>query len=114
VQVARDGKPMPVGAVFVLEHMRPSSTPSASRSPAPTATTWPNRFVGFAVMGTGHGWGEAFRRCCATATGTTPGSPGHEAARGVNQAECLACHKPLDEASFLFSLEPLTMVAKAR
>jgi len=33
---------------------------------------------------------------------------------GVNQAECRACHKPLDKASFLFSLEPLTKVAKAR
>ena len=30
---------------------------------------------------------------------------------GVNQAECLACHKPLDKASFTFTLDPLRMAA---
>jgi hypothetical protein len=34
-------------------------------------------------------------------------SPDMKLRAGVNQAECLACHKPLDKASFLFSLEPL-------
>jgi hypothetical protein len=26
---------------------------------------------------------------------------------GVNQAECLACHKPLDKTQFLFTLKQL-------
>jgi hypothetical protein len=26
---------------------------------------------------------------------------------GVNQAECLACHKPLDAASYVFTLKEL-------
>jgi cytochrome c553 len=33
---------------------------------------------------------------------------------GVNQAECLACHKPLDKTSYTFTLNQLTSVAKAR
>jgi hypothetical protein len=33
---------------------------------------------------------------------------------GVNQAECLACHKPLDKAEFMFSIEPLKKFANAR
>ena len=33
---------------------------------------------------------------------------------GVNQAECLACHKPLDKVSYTFTLKVLTEVAKAR
>ncbi len=33
---------------------------------------------------------------------------------GVNQAECLACHKPLDKASYLFTLDRLAAAAKAR
>jgi hypothetical protein len=33
---------------------------------------------------------------------------------GVNQAECLACHKPLDKASYTFTLKELTAAAKAR
>ncbi|MBC8022371.1 MAG: cytochrome P460 family protein [Burkholderiales bacterium] len=27
---------------------------------------------------------------------------------GVNQAECLACHKPLDKVSYTFTLKQLT------
>jgi hypothetical protein len=26
---------------------------------------------------------------------------------GVNQAECLGCHKPLDNVSYVFTLKPL-------
>lgn len=33
---------------------------------------------------------------------------------GVNQAECLACHKPLDKTSYLFTLDRLSAAAKAR
>ncbi len=28
---------------------------------------------------------------------------------GVNQAECLACHKPLDKSSYLFTLKQLAV-----
>ena len=31
---------------------------------------------------------------------------------GVNQAECLACHKPLDKTSYTFTIDPLTAAAK--
>jgi len=34
--------------------------------------------------------------------------------RPVNQAECLACHKPLDKTSFTFTLKQLTDVAKSK
>ena len=33
---------------------------------------------------------------------------------GVNQAECLACHKPFDKVSYTFTLKQLTEVAKAK
>ena len=33
---------------------------------------------------------------------------------GVNQAECLACHKPLDKTSYTFTLEQITAAAKAK
>ena len=33
---------------------------------------------------------------------------------GVNQAECLACHKPLDKVSYTFTLNQLSSVAKSR
>jgi hypothetical protein len=39
-------------------------------------------------------------------------TPEKQARAGVNQAECLACHKPLDKESFTFSLQALQ--ARAR
>ena len=33
---------------------------------------------------------------------------------GVNQAECLACHKPLDKVSYTFTLEQLTGAARGQ
>jgi hypothetical protein len=32
--------------------------------------------------------------------------------RPINQAECLACHKPLDKVSFTFTLDQLTAAAR--
>jgi hypothetical protein len=34
--------------------------------------------------------------------------------RPVNQAECLACHKPLDKVSYTFTLKQLTDVARGQ
>jgi hemoglobin len=34
-------------------------------------------------------------------------------ARPINQAECLACHKPLDQVSYLFTLAKLKAYAQA-
>ena len=39
---------------------------------------------------------------------------GKQQRAGVNQAECLACHKPLDKVSYLFTLKQLTDAAKSR
>ena len=33
---------------------------------------------------------------------------------GVNQAECLACHKPLDKVSFTFTLKQLADAGKTK
>ena len=33
---------------------------------------------------------------------------------GVNQAECLALHKPLDEVSYTFTLEQIAAVARKK
>ncbi len=33
---------------------------------------------------------------------------------GVNQTECLACHRPLDKASYTFTLDQIAVVAKKK
>jgi hypothetical protein len=41
-------------------------------------------------------------------------TPAKQPRPGVNQAECLACHKAQDKTSFIFTLDPLTAAAKTR
>jgi predicted CXXCH cytochrome family protein len=33
---------------------------------------------------------------------------------GINQAECLACHKPHSDTSYIFTLKELAEAAKAK
>ena len=115
VQAAREGQPIPAGAVFVLEQH--AAKLDGERKPLTGTDGYymSDRFVAFAVMGSGEGWGEAFPEMLRNGDWNyAVFGPDMKPRAGVNQAECLACHKPLDKASFLFSLEPLARFAKAR
>jgi len=46
-------------------------------------------------------------KLCATSVSTELHNFSHHRP-GVNQAECLACHKPLDNVSYTFTLKQLT------
>ena len=41
-------------------------------------------------------------------------TPARQPRPGVNQAECLACHKPLGKSSFVFTLDRLAAAARNR
>jgi cytochrome c553 len=41
-------------------------------------------------------------------------TPAKQHRPGANQAECFACHKPLDKTSFLFTIDKLTAMAKSK
>jgi hypothetical protein len=41
-------------------------------------------------------------------------TPAKERRPGVNQALCLACHKPLDKASYVFTSRQLAEAAKGK
>ena len=62
----------------------------------------------YTAMASGAGWGDAIPEMLrngnwhyAVFTLDRKQRP------GVNQAECLACHKPLDAASYVFTLKEL-------
>lgn len=115
VQAARDGRPMPAGALFVLEQH--AAKLDAERKPVTGSDGFyvADRMLAFAIMGTGAGWGDAFPEMLRNGDWNyAVYGPDQKQRTTANQAECLACHKPLDKTSFLFSLEPLTKVAKAR
>jgi len=114
LQAAREGKPMPPGAVLVLEQH--AAKLDADRKPVTGSDGFyvADRFVAFAVMGSGAGWGDAFPELLRNGDWNYAAFSPDMKPRAINQAECLACHKPLDKTSFVFSLEPMAKFAKAR
>lgn len=113
VQAAREGKPMPAGAVFVLEQH--AARLDADRKPVSGSDGFyvADRFLAFAVMGSGAGWGDAFPEMLRNGDWNYAAfGPDMKLRTAANQAECLACHKPLDKQSFLFSIEPLTKAVR--
>lgn len=115
VQAAREGRPMPTGALFVLEQHAAQLDGDKKPVTGSDGHYKSDKFLAFAVMGTGAGWGDNFPEMLRNGDWNyAVFGPDTKARAGVNQAECLACHKPLDKASFLFSLEPLAKFVKAR
>ena len=59
-------------------------------------------------MGTGAGWGSAIPEMLRNGNWNYAVFTLDKKQRpGVNQAECLACHKPLDNVSYTFTLKQL-------
>jgi hypothetical protein len=68
----------------------------------------PEKLLLYTAMATGAGWGKDIPDMLRNgdwnyAIFTTD----RQQRPGVNQAECLACHKPLDDKSYVFTLKEL-------
>jgi cytochrome c553 len=113
LQAARDGQPMPAGAVLVLEQH--AAKLDADKKPLLGADGYyvADRLVGYTVMGTGAGWGKDFPEMLRNADWNYAAFASDMKIRtGANQADCLACHKPLDKTNYLFSNDALIAAAK--
>ena len=115
VQAAKAGKPLPDGAVLFVEVY--SANLDADKKPVtgPDGFFVADKLMFYTAMARQAGWGkdipemlrnEEWNYTIFTTEKT------HRA--GVNQAECLACHKPLDKVSYTFTLKQLTEVAKTK
>lgn len=112
-QAAREGKPLPDGSVLLLEQH--AAKLDADRKPVTGTDGFfvSDKLVAYAVMASGTGWGKNFPEMLANGDWNyAVFNPDMKPRAGVNQADCLACHKPLDKASYLFSLEPLAGAAR--
>lgn len=110
---ARDGKPLPAGSVLLLEQH--AAKLDGERKPVMGADGFfvTDRLVAYALMGSDTGWGNDFPEMLRNGDWNyAVFSPDMKLRGGVNQADCLACHKPLDKMSYTFSIEPLSMAAK--
>lgn len=113
LQAVRAGMPPPAGSVLLLEQW--AAKLDADRKPVVAAGGFyvPDRLLGYAVMGAGAGWGQGFPEMLRNGDWNyAQFNPDMKLRPGVNQADCLACHKPLDKANYLFSNDALIAAAK--
>ena len=115
VQAARAGKALPDGSVLFTEVY--SAKLDADKKPIAGSDGFfvADQLIFYTAMARDAGWGKEIPDMLrneewnyAVFTLAKQQRP------GVNQAECLACHKPLDKASYTFTLKELATVAKAR
>jgi len=108
VQAAKAGRPLPDGSVLFAEVY--AAKLDADKKPVAGADGFyvAEKLMFYTAMASGAGWG-------ADIPGMLRNGNWHYAVftldkkprPGVNQAECLACHKPLDAASYVFTLKEL-------
>ena len=108
-QAARAGKTVPDGAYMLAEVY--SAKLDASKQPVTGADGFfePDQLLFYTAMARDAGWGRELPDMLRNeewnyAVFTTA----KQMRPGVNQAECLACHKPLDKTSYLFTLDRLS------
>jgi cytochrome c553 len=108
IQAAKDGKPLPDGAVLLAEVY--SARLDADKKPAMGADGFfvPEKLLFYTAMATGAGWGKDLPDMLRNGNWNYAVFTTDKQHRpGVNQAECLACHKPLDDKSYVFTLKEL-------
>lgn len=115
IQAAKAGQPLPNGAMLFVEVY--SAKLDADQKPVMGADGFfvADKLLFYTSMARDAGWGKDIPEILRNdewnyAIFTTS----KQQRAGVNQAECLACHKPLDKVSYLFTLKQLTDVAKMR
>jgi cytochrome c553 len=109
LQAAREGKTLPNGSVLFAEVY--SAKLDANKNPVMGADGFyeADKLMFYTAMQRDADWGKEFPDVLRNedwnyAVFTLDKQP----RPGVNQAECLACHKPLDKVSYTFTLKQLS------
>ena len=108
VQAAKAGKPLPDGSVLFAEVH--AAKLDASQKPVTGADGHfaPDKLLFYTAMAREAGWGRDIPEMLRNEDWNYAVFTLEKKHRpGVNQAECLACHKPLDKASYTFTLKQI-------
>ena len=115
IQAAREGRTVPDGAYMLAEVH--SAKLDADKKPIVGSDGFfmADQLLFYTAMARDKDWGQSFPDLLRNEDWNYAVFTAAKVQRpGVNQAECLACHKPLDKTSYLFTLDKLSQVAKAR
>jgi cytochrome c553 len=108
LQAARDGKPLPDGSVLFAEVY--SARLGSDQTPVAGADGFfvADKLLFYTAMARNAGWGKDIPEMLRNEDWNYAVFTTDKRQRpGVNQAECLACHKPLGDASYTFTLKQL-------
>jgi hypothetical protein len=115
LQAAKAGRPLPDGSVLFAEVY--AAKLDVDKKPVTGSDGFfvADQLVAYTAMAREAGWGKDIPDMLrnedwnyAVFTAAKQHRP------GVNQAECLACHKPLDKVSYTFTLKQLAEAGRAR
>jgi len=113
VAAAKAGKTLPDGSVLFAEVY--SAKLDADMKPAMASDGFyvADQLLFYTAMAREAGWGKDIPEMLRNEDWNYAVFTTAKAVRpGVNQAECLACHKPLDKVSYTFTLTQLTDAAR--
>jgi cytochrome c553 len=112
LKAAGAGKRLPDGSVLFVEVFKAKLDAYQNPVKDKDGNLEPGELQFYTAMAMEKGWGKGFPKELRNgdwnyAVFKTDQSP----RPGFNQAKCLACHKPLDKVSYVFTLEPLAAKA---
>lgn len=108
LRAAKAGKPLPDGSVLFAEVY--TAKLDGEKKPVAGADGFyvTDKLVAYTAMASGAGWGAEIPDMLRNGNWNYAVFTADKKPRpGVNQAECLACHKPLDAVSYVFTLKEL-------
>jgi len=109
VQAAKEGKSLPDGSVLFTEVY--AAKLDDAKNPVKGADGFfvADKLLFYTAMARGAGWGAELPEMLRNENWHyTVFTLDKKQRPGVNQAECLACHKPLDKVSYTFTLKELS------
>jgi len=115
LRAAKSGKPLPDGSVLFAEVH--AAKLDADKKPVMGGDGYfvAGDLVGYTAMAREAGWGRDFPDMLRNEDWNyAVFTPAKAPRPGINQALCLACHKPLDKASYTFTLNELTAAVATR
>jgi cytochrome c553 len=108
VAAAKAGKPLPDGSVLFAEVYAAKVGADGKPVTGGDGQFEAEKLVAYTAMAREAGWGKDIPEMLRNENWNyAVFAPDKQHRPGVNQAECLACHKPLDNVSYTFTLKQL-------
>jgi len=107
VDAAKAGKPLPDGSYLFAEVFAAKVDGSGNPVKGADGFFEADKPLLYTAMQTGAGWGQDIPEMLRNGNWNYAVFSLDKKHRPINQAECLACHKPLDNVSYTFTLKEL-------